>query len=245
MTKTGSYDNRALSFLFSVLRLLLLLFFCLLLDVIIIQIQKMSVIGAQHVSEQVLLNGVPLTSSRQEVKDLIKSMSADTILPPSIDIDQISALRGHTILRSRECILEGGQLHWADRMFNDDEEYLTLDHNDTWAVHVPQALALKALLDQAVQHTRTERIHLQEGCFQLMKELQLSEEHSVPGVPLPQILIPILGVVAFILLIIVSILLSIKEGSLLAGGVLGSIIHYPRDMTDMTVDKNQRGYRTL
>ncbi|XP_041847397.1 uncharacterized protein LOC121643874 [Melanotaenia boesemani] len=213
-------------------------------DVIIIQIQKMSVIGAQHVSEQVLLNGVPLTSSRQEVKDLIKSMSADTILSP-IDIDQISALRGHTILRSRECILEGGQLHWADRMFNDDEEYLTLDHNDTWAVRVPQALALKALLDKEVQHTRTERIHLQEGCFQLMKELQLSEERSVPGVSLPQILIPILGVVAFILLIIVSILLSIKEGSLLAGGVLGSIIHYPRDMTDMTVDKNRSGYRTL
>lgn len=55
---------------------------------------------------------------------------------------------------------------------------MTLDRNDTWMPHVPQALALKELWDQEVERTREERIRLQEGCFKLMKELGLSVETS-------------------------------------------------------------------
>lgn len=83
-----------------------------------------------------------------------------------------------TVLRSRECILEGSELHWTDRVFCDGKVYLTLDRNDTWTPHVPQALTLKELWDQNVQRTREERIRLQEGCFRLMRELGLSVETS-------------------------------------------------------------------
>lgn len=88
------------------------------------------------------------------------------------------SLGNHTILRSRECILEGSQLHWTDRVFYDGEVYLTLDHNDVWTAHKLQALTLKALWDQAEQRTRPEGIHLQEGCIKLMRELKLSEQQS-------------------------------------------------------------------
>lgn len=177
----------------------------LLLDAIIVQIQQWGVVGAEQFGERVLLNGVSFSRSNHEINNLIKNMSAG-VLPASIGINQISALskiiflviRGclklfahthyhsnvchpsddHTILRSRECILEGLQLHWTDHVFYDGKVYLTLEHNDTWTVHVPQAVALKGLWDQDVARTRTERIHLQEGCIQLMKELRLSEKQS-------------------------------------------------------------------
>lgn len=90
----------------------------------------------------------------------------------------LSSLGNHTVLRSRECILEGSQLHWTDRVFYDGKVYLTLDHTDTWTAHVPQALTLKVLWDQEVQNTRTGKIHLEKACIQLMKELKLSEEQS-------------------------------------------------------------------
>lgn len=85
----------------------------------------------------------------------------------------------HTILHSRECISEGSQLHWADRVFYDGEVYLTLDHDDVWTAQVPQALTLKGLLmDLEAQRARAERIRLQEECVKLMRELRLSEEPS-------------------------------------------------------------------
>lgn len=87
-------------------------------------------------------------------------------------------LEDHVILRSRECIQEGARPHWTDRMFYDGKVYLSLEHNDTWTVHVPQAMTLKVLLDEQVERTRAERIRLQEGCIQLMNELKLSEEWS-------------------------------------------------------------------
>lgn len=73
-------------------------------------------------------------------------------------------------------------------MFCDGEVYLTLDHSDMWTAHVPQALAIKALWDQEVQRTKTERIRLEEGCVKLMRELRLSEVQS--------------GIYSFLLLII-------------------------------------------
>lgn len=82
------------------------------------------------------------------------------------------------MLRSRECLLEGSQLHWADRVLCDGNLYLTLDPRDVWTAHVPQALTLKLQWNQEEQRTGTERIRLEEGCIRLMKELRLSEEQT-------------------------------------------------------------------
>ncbi|CAK6966886.1 uncharacterized protein LOC128369646 [Scomber scombrus] len=214
-------------------------------DTIIVQVQQWSVVGAERVVEQVLLNGVPLTGASKEVSGIIKTMSADELLPTLMSLNQIAELRNYTVLRSRECILEGSQLHWTDRVLYDGEVYLTLDHNDTWTAHIPQALALKVLWDQAEQRTRTERIRLQEGCIKLMRELKLSEEQSVAGNHLPQFLIPVLAMLAFTGLIIISLLLSKKQGNPHPGGVIGSIVHYPKDITETPQETKGCGYHTL
>ncbi|XP_072219731.1 uncharacterized protein [Leuresthes tenuis] len=213
-------------------------------DAIVVQIQQWGDVGTQHVTQQVLLNGVSFTSSDQEINSILQTMSVGALLPAGIGINQIPALNDHTILRSRECILEGPQLHWTDRLLYDGKVYLTLNHNDTWTAHEPQAVAFKVLWDQDVQRTRTEKTRLQEGCVQLIRELRLSEEQSAPGISLPHLLIPILAVVAFIGLIAVSILVSKSRGSTLPGGIIGSVIHYPKGMNNMTPDV-KGGYCSL
>ncbi|XP_069543676.1 uncharacterized protein [Brachyistius frenatus] len=214
-------------------------------DTIIVQIQQWGVAGAQQVMKQVLLNGVCLTSTNQDVTNIVQTMSADAFLPALISTSQTSALKNHVILRSQECILEGSQLHWTDRVFYDGQVYLTLDHNDTWTAHEPQALALKVLWDQEEHHARTERIRLQEGCIKLMSKIRLSEERSVPGLAVPQFLILVLVLLAFTGIIIVSLLLSKNQGLRHPGGVIGSIVHYPKDMTDMAPEMKGSGYHTL
>lgn len=97
------------------------------------------------------------------------------------------SLENHTVLRSRECILEGSRLHWSDRVLFDGKVYLTLEQTDTWTATVPQALDLKALWDQEVEHTRMGRLHLQEGCVKLMRELRLSEEQSGKFLSIPHL----------------------------------------------------------
>ncbi|XP_059200660.1 uncharacterized protein LOC131980434 [Centropristis striata] len=215
-------------------------------DTIIVQVQQWGVVGAQHVMEQVLLNGVSITGKSQEVGSIIQTMSADALLPTLISVNQTSVLGNHTVLRSRECILEGSQLHWADRVFCDGKVYLTLDHTDTWTAHVPEALVFKVLWErEEQQRTKTERTHLQEGCIKLMRELKLSVEEPGPGIPLPQFLIPILALLAFTGLIIISLLLSKNRGLRHPGGVVGSIIHYPKDMAETAPDIKGSGYHTL
>ncbi|XP_068557752.1 uncharacterized protein [Cebidichthys violaceus] len=214
-------------------------------DTIIVQVQQWGVVGAQQVVEQVLLNGFSLTGKSQEVDSIIQMMSSDSLLPTLISFNQTSVMRNHTVLRSRECILEGSQLHWADRVFYDGKVYLTLDHTDTWTAHVPEALAFKAVWDQEEQRTKTERTHLQDRCIKLMRELMLSEEQSVPGISLPRLLMPILTLVAFAGVITISLLLTKKQGLRHPGGVVGSIIHYPKDMTEMAADIKGGGYSTL
>ncbi|XP_031150163.1 uncharacterized protein LOC116046099 [Sander lucioperca] len=214
-------------------------------DTIIVQVQQWGVVGAQQVVEQVLLNGVSLTGKNQEVDSIIQTMSADAQLPILIGVNQTLVLRNHTVLRSRECILEGSQLHWTDRVFYDGKVYLTLDHSDTWTAHVPEALAFKVLWDQEEQRIKTARTPLQEACIKLMRELMLSVEQSVPGIPSPQFLIPILALLAFTGLIVISLLLFKNQGLRHPGGVVGSIIHYPKDMTETAPDIKASGYRTL
>lgn len=214
-------------------------------DTVIVQVQQWRVVGGQRTVDQVLLNGVSLTGTSQEIDDIIQALSAGELLPSLFSVNQTSALRNHTLLRSRECILEGSQLHWTDRVFYDGKVFLTLDHSDTWTAHAPQALALKELWDQEAQRTKMERIRLQEGCIKLMRELRLSVEKPARGTPLPQLLIPVLALLAFSGLITVSLLLSKKLGLRHPGGVIGSVIHYPKDIAQMTPEVKGSGYRTL
>ncbi|XP_075953954.1 uncharacterized protein LOC142956316 [Anarhichas minor] len=214
-------------------------------DTIIVQVQQRGVVGAQQVVEQVLLNGFSLTGKSQEVDSIIQMMLADALLPALIAFNQTSVMRNHTVLRSRECILEGSQLHWADRVFYDGKVYLNLDHTDTWTAHVPEALAFKAVWDQEEQRTKTEGTHLQERCIKLMRELMLSEEQSVPGFSLPRLLMAILTLVAFAGFVTISLLLTKKQGLRHPGGIIGSIIHYPKDMTETAADIKGGGYSTL
>nr|XP_046265386.1 uncharacterized protein LOC124069916 [Scatophagus argus] len=214
-------------------------------DTIIVQVRQWGVVGAQRVVNQVLLNGVSLTGTSQEVDNIIQSMLAGGHLPALTDVNQTSALRNHTVLRSRECILEGSQLHWTDRVFYDGKVYLTLDDADTWTAHVPQALALKELWDREVQRTGTDKIRFQDECNKLMIELRLSEDRSDPETPWPQFLIPVLALLVFIGLIIVSLLLSNRSGLLHPGGVIGSVIHYPKDMSEMALEVKNSSYCAL
>ena len=84
----------------------------------------------------------------------------------------------HTVLRSRECILEGSQLHWTDRLLYDGEVHLSLDSSGAWTAHVPQAQVLKSQWKQEEERIRVEKVRLQEGCIKLMKELKFSQEQS-------------------------------------------------------------------
>lgn len=212
-------------------------------DTIIVQVQQWGLAGAHQVVEQVLLNGVSLMGKSQEVDSIIQTMSADAPLPTLIN--QTSVLRNHTVLHSRECILEGSEMHWSERVLYDGKVYLTLDHTDTWTAHGPEARDLKVLWDQEERRTKAERTHLQEGCVKLIKELMLSVEQSLPGVRLPQFLIPILALLAFTGLVIISLLLFKTQGLRHPGGVVGSIIHYPKDMAETAPDMKGSGYRAL
>ncbi|KAM4556447.1 uncharacterized protein V3H82_016392 [Fundulus diaphanus] len=213
-------------------------------DGIIVQIQRWGVVGAQHSAEQVLLNGNSLSSPSWEVNRIIESISTIALLPAGFSNNQTPALKNHTILRSRECIIEGSRLHWTDRVFCDGKVFLTLEQNNTWTAHVPEAMALREPWDQETVHPKMEKSHLQEGCVQLMKELKFSEEQSVQKIPLPRFLIPILAVTAILIQILLAMLICRGTDLRHPGGVIGSIIHYPKDTT-YTAPEKKSGYRTL
>ncbi|XP_028328103.1 uncharacterized protein LOC114478937 isoform X2 [Gouania willdenowi] len=183
-------------------------------DTLILQIQQWGVVGDQRVVDQVFLNGISFTNTSQEVGKVIQSLSADALLPALININQTLLLRNQTILRSRECILEGSQLHWSDRVFCNGKVYLTLDLNEQWKANIPQALALKEVWDQKMQNSKVESVQLQKGCIKLIKDLRLPEEHSAvdAGISLPKFLIPIMAFLTFSGLIIITLVVSKDMG---------------------------------
>ncbi|KAI3374942.1 hypothetical protein L3Q82_021480, partial [Scortum barcoo] len=166
---------------------------------VIVEVQQWGVVGGQQVMHQVLLNGAPLTDT-SKVDSILQ-----TLLCLLLQVTTQSSVLC-------ECILEGSQLHWSDRVFYDGTLYLTLEHNDTWTAHVPQATALKVLWDQEGTCRRTDRIHLQEGCVKLMRELRFSEEQPVPHTSFPWILIPIMAALTFTVVLLISILSAKKQG---------------------------------
>ncbi|XP_068196887.1 uncharacterized protein [Antennarius striatus] len=215
------------------------------IDTVIVQVQQRAVVGSQQVMDQVLLNGVVVTDKSQYFESIIQSIPSDKHLLTLAMINQTSVLRNHTLLRSRECILEGSQRQWRDRVFLDGMVYLSLDHNDKWTAHVRPAQVLKELWEQEEQRTKSERIHLQEGCITLMTELRLSEEQPDHGSPWPKFLIPGLAFLVFVVLVMISLLLSKKLGLRHPGGVTGSVIHYPKDMTETATGVKGSGYHAL
>lgn len=210
------------------------------IDTVIVQVQ----VGAQPLMNQVLLNGVAFRSLSQEINYIIQGI-ADAALPLLSSDNETAELRNHTLLRSRECILEGSQLHWTDRVIYDGKVHLSLNSSGTWTAHVPQAQVLKAQWDQEAERTRMEKAHLQEGCIQLMKELKFSQEQLVSDIPLPQLLIPILALLAFTGLILISLFLSKNMGLRHPGGVIGSVIHYPKGTGEDTSRIKGFSYHTI
>ncbi|XP_072296499.1 uncharacterized protein [Eucyclogobius newberryi] len=209
------------------------------IDTVVVQVQ----VGAQPLMQQVFLNGVAYMGLSQEINNIIQTM-ADAALPLS-GVNQTAELRNHTVLRSRECILEGSQLHWTDRVFYDGKVHLSLESSGTWTAHGPQAQVLKAKWDQEAERTKVERLRLQEGCIQLMKEIKFTQEQQVPHIPLPQLLIPILAVLAFTGLFLISLCLFKNLGLRHPGGVVGSVIHYPKDIPKETSESKGFGYHTI
>lgn len=216
------------------------------IESVIVQIQKWTVVGTPRSGSQSLLNGVSLTDTSSELNLLIKSISAEALPMAFTNINNTSLLRNHTILRSRECILEGSQLHFSDRVFYDGTLYLSRDHGDVWAAHGPKALALKEVWDQEAQLTGARREVFLEVCLKLMKELKLSEAQgaSVAQIPWPQIIISILAVIIMCSLIIISFIFK-NHGLRHPGGVTGSIIHYPKDMAQADPENNGYSYQAL
>lgn len=210
------------------------------IDTVIVQVQ----VGAHPLMQRVLLNGVTIRGLNQEINLIIQGI-AEAALPPFSSVNETAGLRNHTVLRSRECILEGSQLHWNDRVFYDGKIHLTMDSSGTWTAQVPQAQVLKAQWDQETERTRMEKVRLQEGCIQLMKELKFSQEQPVSDIPLPQLLIPILALLAFIGLIIISLFLSKNMGLRHPGGVIGSLIHYPKNTDEDISTIKGFGYHTI
>lgn len=68
------------------------------LDTVMVQIQQWGVVGAQRVVDQVLLNGVTLTGTSKEVDAILQTMSADTLLPADISVNQTSVLSKKIIM---------------------------------------------------------------------------------------------------------------------------------------------------
>ncbi|XP_054625513.1 uncharacterized protein LOC129177919 isoform X2 [Dunckerocampus dactyliophorus] len=209
-----------------------------------VQVQQWVVVGARPITERALLNGDSFPGTSQELNSILKSMSADSLPLTLLSVNQTSLLQNQTVLRSRDCILEGSELQWRDRVFFDGMVYLSLNHNGDWTPHTQQAVALKALWERVGRSSVVETLQLQDKCMNLMRKLKLSEEQSVPEVPFLQFLIPILALLAFTGLSGISLILS-NQSLRHTGGVIGSIIHYPKDLAELNPEIKCHGYHTL
>ncbi|XP_061835879.1 uncharacterized protein [Nerophis lumbriciformis] len=210
-----------------------------LVDRINVQIQQPVVLGHRPVTGRVLLNGVPILATNQELSSILQRMSADLLALRLLSGNQSALLRNQSYLWSRDCTQEGSELQRTDRFFYDGVVYLSLNHNGTWTAHTPQAAALKALWE------RVARSSLEDECMILMRELKLSEEQPEPEIPSPQFLISILALLAFTGLVGISFLLATKQGLTFPGGVPGSIVHYPKNMAELNSAIKSNDYHTF
>ncbi|XP_010881876.1 uncharacterized protein LOC105018268 isoform X2 [Esox lucius] len=226
---------------------------CLQIDTVI-QFLRSGVFGKVETVEQVLVNGAPLSSCGKDVSSILNAVllinyneSFQTIEESGNNTMKIS----HTYMRVRECKLDSfGVLLLTDRLLVDGNNFLTLDRaTDTWTAEGPQALPLKHLWDRESTRTRREIMQLHESCTKLLEEITCSEPGATGGMDIPTALAPLLAGLGFVILVIASFLISKKQDPTISGhpgGVIGSIIHYPHNISELSHSPNPgRGYQVL
>lgn len=69
------------------------------LPLVIVQVQQWGEVGTQPVLRQVLLNGVVLSGTSQEVNSVFQTIAADSLLPAVISDNQTSVLSKKIIMQ--------------------------------------------------------------------------------------------------------------------------------------------------
>lgn len=210
----------------------------------VIQFQYSGVVGGEE-NVHVLVNGLNL-SNGGDLSSILRDILPDggtkySILYGLMDmvvnrstVNQ-TIPKNHSLLRTRQCRIQGSQVYLSDHILYNGRLSLALDGvTDTWTSEAPEAHALKLIWNQNLERTRQERMQLQEGCIKLMKQLTPSE--SKTGVFMVTAMATVLALLAFIGLMMISFLISKKQGSQ-PGGVLGSIVHYPADSNELPQER--------
>ncbi|XP_038819994.1 uncharacterized protein LOC120020419 isoform X2 [Salvelinus namaycush] len=220
----------------------------------VIQFQRSGVVGEV---EQVLINGAALFSCEKDVNGILRAVllgNYSESFQQAFEIEENvnnTMTKNHTYqyLRVHESKLDRFRVvHLTDRLLVDGNYFLTLDRNtDTWTAKVPQALALKQLWDQDTEGMRLERIQLHESCAKLMKELKHSEPTTTGGgMSMLAALASLLAGLAFVALVTTSFLIFKQQDPNVSGhpgSVLGSIVHYPQNVTE--TPRPGKGYQVL
>ncbi|XP_062380883.1 uncharacterized protein LOC134069048 [Sardina pilchardus] len=141
----------------------------------------------------------------------------------------------HTYKRCRECKFIGHRLiHVSDQIMHNGKEFLSLNQTtDTWTALDRQALSLKEALNRDSERTVQDRMRFQETCAELLKEL--TQSHSALEVS-AAVLAPLLAGLLLFGMVLLSCILAkqgVKGSAHPAGGVLGSIGHYPAPTSDV------------
>ncbi|KAJ8357874.1 hypothetical protein SKAU_G00206680 [Synaphobranchus kaupii] len=207
----------------------------------LIQFRFSGIVGRTETSDTLTIDSVPITWSDRRNNGFL-SINTECEAPFRLTLRMIrrsfnhTTANNHTYQRTRECLLEGRRvLQVSDRIQYDGAEYLSLDSAaNTWTAAVSQALALKQQWGWDNGRTEKHKIHLEDGCTELIKAFS-RDENPAPDTSLGVILIPILVIVVFCQFIF-SFFIS-RHGSNHAGGVLGSIIHYPVTNVAITPSK--------
>ncbi|XP_013995094.1 uncharacterized protein si:dkeyp-13a3.10 isoform X1 [Salmo salar] len=212
----------------------------------VILFQRSGVVGEMDTVEQVLVNGAPLSSCGKYVSGILRAVllgNDSESFQQAFEMEEnvtntITKNPTYQYLRVRECKLNGFRVvHLTDQLLVNGSDFLTLDQSTvTWTAEVPQALALKQLWDWDTERTRRERMQLHESCTELMKELTHSEPTTNrAGMSLLTVLAPLLASLAFVAVVIASFLIANRQDPRVSGhpgGVLGSIVHYPQNVTE-------------
>lgn len=205
-----------------------------------IQFKQLGVVGKAENEELVLVNGVVLTGYSENINNILRAISVDASLHQALSVDKLNQTlpKNLTLVRLRECKLVGSRVReLKDRVFYNGKDYLILNQATyRWMAREHQGLEVLGLWHQDQEYTKQETINLLEGCLNLIQELHPSKRTT--GVM--AVLAPVLAILAFLGLIILSLFASKRQGPEHYGGVLGSIIHYPRDITNVPGDRKDQ-----
>ncbi|XP_036393328.1 uncharacterized protein LOC118783520 [Megalops cyprinoides] len=240
---------------------------CLLLFKLTVSLQKETVIQfvytevvgrAETAVATVALNGVPVLWSDVQDRNILHEFFIKTKHDPflinslkiMVDSSNHTTASNHTYRRLRECRLDEYRvLSVSDQVQYDGTRFLSLDKTtDTWMATVPQARVLQELWDSDKARTQHERMRLERACIQLLKDIT----HSKDTVTEPErreafsFWLPVLAALLLVGLVLVSVLVFKKQGSKgsgYAGAAVGSIIHYPPNLSEVVQETH--GYHPL